>query len=115
MLDQAFTLDLHAAGQSLEELDEPAADELAQGILRWAARGIYIILHSKCPRNVFTKIIQWWESEAHVEQVFRDALPDTYKKVLGFLEVQFGTCSFVYDRCPWTWTMMSLDLVYVWL
>ena len=32
--------------------------------------------------------------------MFRNALPDTYAKVLGFLEAQDGTQCVLYERCP---------------
>lgn len=89
-----------AEGGDLDVLDEVQRSEMADEILKWAANGLYIFLHSNNSQASFNKTVQWWKQSEHVEQVFRTALPDTYKKVLGFLEAQHGTSSYVYDRCP---------------
>lgn len=93
-----------AAGQALDDLeaDEDATDELARDILQWAAQGLYIYLSSNNSQASFNKTIDWWKSCRHVQETFRQALPDSYKKVLGFLEAQHGTVSYLYDRCALT-------------
>lgn len=91
-----------AANQSLEE-DEGQGegelpDELAKDILQWAAQGLFIFLSSNNSQASFNKTLDWWKSCRHVQETFQQALPDSYKKVLGFLEAQYATASFLYDR-----------------
>lgn len=76
-----------ADGEALEGLDEVQVDELAQGILEWAAKGIHIFLSSNNSQASFNKTISWWKNTRQVEETFRNALPDTYQKALAFLEV----------------------------
>ena len=90
---------IHAEGQPIEDMPAEQS-EMAREILTWAATGVHIFLHSNNSQASFTKTIWWWKNTARVEQAFRDALPDTYKKVLGFLEAQYGSVSYLYDRCP---------------
>lgn len=89
-----------AAGEDPGQPEDPANAELAQGILVWAARALHIFLSSNCARGVVSKAIDWWKRDTHVDEVFKNALPDSYKKMLGFLEAENGSSCYVYDRCP---------------
>ncbi len=95
---------LPAAGKSLEEIEATAVETtaLATSVRAWVARQIAACLQHRTPRESYNTAvrIELAVPDAYHSSAFKAALPRSYKKAMAFLVAEFGSLSYVYDRCP---------------
>lgn len=94
---------MSAAGKTLEEIAEDAVEssDLARRVKGWVARAIALCLQHRSSRAMYDSQVILLRSceKKDVNQQFAEAMPPTYHKAMAFLAAEFGSLSYVYDRC----------------
>lgn len=89
---------------SWEEIEATAVGmtALAQVVRAWVARQIAACLQDRAPHELYNTAVKVLLAvpDAFVSPAFKAALPRSYKKGMAYLAAEFGSISFVYDRCP---------------
>ena len=87
----------------MEEIQATAMESshLADSVRGWTVRQVYACLQHRSPRELYnTQLrIQLAIGSTHSHQGFKDALPRSYRKAMAFLAGEFGTLTYIYDRC----------------
>ena len=66
------------------------------------ARQIAACLQHRTPREMYNTAVQIQLAvpDAYVSSAFKAALPRSFRKAMAFLAAEYGSLSYVYDRCP---------------
>ena len=92
-----------AAGKTLEEIEDPEVETtaLALAVRIWVARQITACLHHRSPlaMNHTQWKIEVATSNQYHSPAFKAAPPKYFDKAMAFLGAEFGSLSFVYDKC----------------
>ena len=90
-------------GKTLEEVEatEVQATSLAIAVQVWSARQIAACLQHKTPLAMYaTQVkIELATPDSYHSPEFKAALPRTFDKAMAFLAAEFGSLSYVYDKC----------------
>ena len=87
----------------MEEIQATAMESsaLTDSVRGWTVRQVYACLQHRAPRAMYeTQLrIQLAIGSAHSHQDFKAALPRSYRKAMAFLAAEFGSLTYIYDRC----------------
>ena len=75
---------------------------LADSVRGWTVRQVYACLQHRAPREMYNTQyrIQLAIGSKSSFRPYKDALPKTYRKAMAFLAAEFGSLTYVNDRCP---------------